>query len=404
MYSLLALFRGFGKPADSQAATWRATEAQNFSFRPTDFRDVVSRPFGVDVLDTDTDLRVPDSDLLAQFSESRPRLRYQAELRQQALSNTLQHAVVYISKSLSSEHEHDQLRNLRAESAVRNFRAGVNSSLVLQDGLFCQWLQGEEAAVESTLARIKRDPRHTALMTIYRGPAPLSMLDAWSMGLRNLYVGKGNAFARAQLLRYQASEAGYTKPRDAWTDFTGVTNQPKTLDGQPTAALSERLGEPITILGLRSRQGAQMLMSAAEGGESGLGVSRWASVLDANCDLQAVGGVLPLGKQPAYLAALSVRALRVAAVREAVRNRKRVVITLSHGDSAELNYILSSLEDNTPHDFAPTSLTVLAPEWTKAAAEHARHLLSLRDWPGDVHALDMSKRQAWRHLGEPIPD
>ncbi|MBA3273301.1 MAG: BLUF domain-containing protein [Chthoniobacterales bacterium] len=59
----------------------------------------------------------------------------------------------------------EQLIDLLATSRRNNDASGITGMLLYKDRRFLQVLEGSEAAVRATYARIKRDPRH-------RGSAP----------------------------------------------------------------------------------------------------------------------------------------------------------------------------------------------------------------------------------------
>jgi Sensors of blue-light using FAD len=396
---LRRVWRGSNGPAD-RANEFAKTEAAEFEMRATGFEGVLSRAGATHFAAADCSKLGVDSDLLEEFLNTPPRARLEREREHQMALGQPLYAVVYVSKAANTLSPHDQVRELKLSSTLRNYRTGIKSALVMQDGMFCQWLQGDVAEVEQVVARIKRDERHDGFMTLYRGVAPASLLDPWSMGLRSLYMGQGDAFERAQRLRFQAQDQPYTSPYDAWMAFTGVTNLRRTVDGRAAPIKEAELGEPITLVGSSSRIGTDMLVDAAKGERTALGVTRWGSVLDRDCDLQTVGGLMQVGQQTTYVASVSAKALRVGAVREAVQHRGRWVLSLADDDPARAHQLLEDLEAHTPEGHAPKSVAVVAPKWSHATREHVRHLLQMRAWPGEVHALDLRKHGSWRAMGE----
>jgi hypothetical protein len=58
--------------------------------------------------------------------------------------------------------------------------------LLFKDGNFMQVLEGPEAAVRATHARIVSDPRHSGLITLLQGPVAARSFGGWSMAFRNL--------------------------------------------------------------------------------------------------------------------------------------------------------------------------------------------------------------------------
>lgn len=53
---------------------------------------------------------------------------------------------------------------------------------------FMQVLEGEEAAVDETYARLQKDPRHTGVMLIDRSPIEARSFGQWGMGFKRLAV------------------------------------------------------------------------------------------------------------------------------------------------------------------------------------------------------------------------
>ncbi len=80
----------------------------------------------------------------------------------------------------------DELFDLLARSREHNTRSGLTGMLLYKDGNFMQALEGEESAVDALLAKIARDPRHTGMMKLLRGPRESRQFDGWSMAFRDL--------------------------------------------------------------------------------------------------------------------------------------------------------------------------------------------------------------------------
>lgn len=305
----------------------------------------------------------------------------------------MDYAVVFVSKAVRPEQPHNQVRELRQCCAPLLAAAGVQSAFLMQDGMFCQWIQGDIQGVESVLVHIRADARHSELMILFRGLAAPCLFDTWCMGIRSLYMAQGDAFQRAELLHFRAREKPYPNPYEAWMAFAGITS----------TSPSGNVGEPITLLGQRSSSGAQLILAEAKRRQADVAITRWAASADRDCDLQTVGGVLPLGSSSAYVASISTRCLRVGAVREAVRNRKRWVILLPNDDMGELDHLLASVDWYLPSSFVPQSVTIIAPNWAEESRSLAQRMLASRAWQGQTHALDVNKRGAWTKLGELVP-
>ncbi len=85
---------------------------------------------------------------------------------------------------------------LRAKSA--NASAGITGLMLFYEGVFLQALEGPVAGVMSLVERIRRDKRHTGMITLEAGPAierafPQSSLHF--VAARNLTPGEKQAFS-----------------------------------------------------------------------------------------------------------------------------------------------------------------------------------------------------------------
>ncbi len=390
-------------PSRAGSQVLASTTQPEFEFRTTNFQGDPSGHMQATRPHTASTTLAVESQLFDTFSRGTARARFQAELDSANPNADAAYALVYVSKAVGETTAHEQIRALKRAGALRNFESGVKCVLLTQDGMFCQWLQGDINAVERTWARIKKDARHDGAMTLFRGLAPPAMLDAWSMGLRSLYMGQGDAFERARRIAFAGRDQPFRTPFDAFMSFAGVTELGHTSAGGASPVRENEFDQHVVLIGMRSAAGAQVLTEAAKGERTALGITRWGSVIDHSCDLQTVSGVLHLRNMPTYVACVSVRALRVAAVREAVRHRRRFVVTLERDDIAELEHVLTQLELNTPPDFTPIGLAVVAPAWGADTRAHAEHLLKIRAWPGQIHAADLRKRGAWKVLAELAP-
>ena len=73
------------------------------------------------------------------------------------------------------------------ESSIRNNQAdGLTGMLLYYRGGFMQVLEGEDAAVSRTFARIQRDKRHHSITMLSRGETLQRHFGQWSMGFKNV--------------------------------------------------------------------------------------------------------------------------------------------------------------------------------------------------------------------------
>jgi hypothetical protein len=93
--------------------------------------------------------------------------------------------LVYVSSAvrpfLSSE-----LVDLLSKSHVYNTEVGITGMLLYKDGNFMQAIEGEEEAVLTLYAKIRRDTRHRGLITLLQEPLKERQFPDWSMGFKDL--------------------------------------------------------------------------------------------------------------------------------------------------------------------------------------------------------------------------
>jgi hypothetical protein len=100
--------------------------------------------------------------------------------------------LVYVSDAAEKVSKDDLLAIL-AESRENNAAAGITGMLLYKDGTYMQVLEGEEDAVRSLYARIRRDPRHKGVVTLVEGRTDRRSFGDWSMAFQDL----GSPEARA---------------------------------------------------------------------------------------------------------------------------------------------------------------------------------------------------------------
>lgn len=89
--------------------------------------------------------------------------------------------VIYIS-SASTLMPPAELEALLAKSRANNTTANLTGLLLYHDGAFFQVLEGEAAAVQAVLDRIRRDRRHAGLITLDSSAISERGFSDWSMG------------------------------------------------------------------------------------------------------------------------------------------------------------------------------------------------------------------------------
>ena len=100
--------------------------------------------------------------------------------------------VIYVS---TADHAVDAgaLEDILDASLRNNEPNGLTGMLLYAGGSFMQVLEGEEADVDATLARVRRDPRHSDVFEIDRSPIDERSFANWRMGFRRLDVSDAAA-------------------------------------------------------------------------------------------------------------------------------------------------------------------------------------------------------------------
>jgi hypothetical protein len=92
--------------------------------------------------------------------------------------------MVYLSKNLIQGDEADQeaeVDKILRSSRANNKRAGVTGALMFNSGYFAQVLEGPREGVETTFARIERDPRHGHVAILGNVEVEKREFGDWSM-------------------------------------------------------------------------------------------------------------------------------------------------------------------------------------------------------------------------------
>jgi len=90
------------------------------------------------------------------------------------------YSLTYVS-SASSRFLEGDFERVAAVSANNNQRDDITGALLFKEGTFMQVLEGDEAVVCRTFARIASDPRHQGLITLLRGEIQERQFPEFSM-------------------------------------------------------------------------------------------------------------------------------------------------------------------------------------------------------------------------------
>lgn len=121
--------------------------------------------------------------------------------------------IVYVSSAVEPM-DSAQLAALAEVSADRNRRAGVTGLLLYHDGCFIQALEGPTKAVDATLRRIERDPRHRGVLVLLREPMGERQFEEWDLA----YIHSDNVAAQDR-----------ERIQDALAEGAGQRSRAKTL-------------------------------------------------------------------------------------------------------------------------------------------------------------------------------
>ena len=142
--------------------------------------------------------------------------------------------VAYVSRS-SRPFADAGLDALEDHARRRNAAAGVSGLLLFNGDAFLQVLEGAEAAVRDTFARIEADPRHHELMVVADEPTPVRRFGGWAMKVRrpaDLCLADAPALVERDV-------AGLPDPH-LRAIFTGFAGLGRHRPAQPEAGLEER--------------------------------------------------------------------------------------------------------------------------------------------------------------------
>jgi len=89
--------------------------------------------------------------------------------------------LAYVSKA-TGPMDDDELLALLTKARENNFKRGVGGILLFRDRVFLQVVEGKEADVDATFAKVENDPRHYALKVLSRETTEERLFMDWRMG------------------------------------------------------------------------------------------------------------------------------------------------------------------------------------------------------------------------------
>jgi hypothetical protein len=95
------------------------------------------------------------------------------------------HEMIYVSLA-DHPMSPTELRELLEQSRSYNREHGITGLLIYRDREFLQFIEGEQAELQSLFQRIERDPRHQQVYPIWDGPIAARTCGDWAMGCAEL--------------------------------------------------------------------------------------------------------------------------------------------------------------------------------------------------------------------------
>jgi len=93
--------------------------------------------------------------------------------------------ITYVSRA-TEPMPAEQLLALLQQCRKNNTARGVTGMLVYGNATFLQALEGEETILDGLVERIRKDPRHTDIQLLRRGPIANRQYSDWSMGFKRV--------------------------------------------------------------------------------------------------------------------------------------------------------------------------------------------------------------------------
>lgn len=109
----------------------------------------------------------------------------------------------------------DDLQSIMLTSLIHNSKKHVTGILLFDQGTFCQALEGEQRVVHELFKKIKNDPRHTNIITIFDDEIQSRDFSSWSMRFINLNQYDRNKIDGYQEFNEAFQNQNFIKPIEA---------------------------------------------------------------------------------------------------------------------------------------------------------------------------------------------
>lgn len=95
--------------------------------------------------------------------------------------------LLYTSHATKEFSEHDLLQ-LLTQSRSLNKQNNITGMLLYLNGKFMQVLEGDQLTVEDIYSKIRKDPRHSRIITVIQGNSPGRIFSGWTMGFKKISI------------------------------------------------------------------------------------------------------------------------------------------------------------------------------------------------------------------------
>jgi hypothetical protein len=95
--------------------------------------------------------------------------------------------LIYVS-SATRDMDGTEIRRLLDSSVAHNLANEITGMLLYSRGCFMQVLEGSESAVEETMSRIYKDPRHYGIIVMSKVKVLAREFSQWSMGFHGIHA------------------------------------------------------------------------------------------------------------------------------------------------------------------------------------------------------------------------
>jgi hypothetical protein len=97
--------------------------------------------------------------------------------------------IIYLSSAVTFFSK-DELKELLVKARKFNLKLNITGILFYNDGNFLQAIEGDKKDVQALFEKIKSDPRHKQIVTLFSESINAREYPEWSMAYRDLHLSK----------------------------------------------------------------------------------------------------------------------------------------------------------------------------------------------------------------------